>query len=67
MGWHDRQWDWKRGEKICDSGFGLSGGDDLEMPMDVWLMGSVLKIRRQDYVYINRLLDIETVDESRLF
>lgn len=38
-------------------------GDDLEMPMDVWLMGSALKTRHQDYVYINCLLDGETMNE----
>lgn len=38
-------------------------GDDLEMPMDVWLMGSALKTRRQDYVYINCLLVSETMTE----
>lgn len=39
-------------------------GDDLEMPMDVWLMGSALKTRRKDYVYINCLLDSETMNEN---
>ena len=34
-------------------------GDDLEMPMDVWLMGSALKSRRQDYVYNDCLPDNE--------
>lgn len=32
------------------------------MPIDVWLMGSALKTRRQDYVYINCLLDSETMN-----
>lgn len=38
-------------------------GDDLEMSMNVWLMGSALKTRRQDYVYMNCLLDSETINE----
>lgn len=37
--------------------FFCHSGDDLEMPMDVWLMGSAFKTRRQDYVYANCLLD----------
>lgn len=38
-------------------------GDDLEMSIDVWLMGSALKARHQDYVYINCLLESETMNE----
>lgn len=44
-----------------DSVFCLKS-DDLKMPMYVWLMGSTLKTRRQDYVYINRLLDSDTMN-----
>lgn len=36
--------------------------DDLKMPMYVWLMGSALKTRCQDYVYINCLLDSDTMN-----
>ena len=32
--------------------------------MDVWLMGSTLKTKRQDYVYINCLLDSDTINDT---
>lgn len=36
-------------------------GDDPEMPTNVWLMGSVFRTRRQDYVYNNCLPDSQTM------
>lgn len=38
--------------------------DDPEMPTNVWLMGSVFRTRRQDYVYNNCLPDNQTMREE---